>query len=365
MNDQLLHNIALTMVPDVGPVNAKLLISYCGSAEAVFEADKKKLLKIPGIGPKTIDKLVNADPFAQAQEQINFLEKTGGKAVTFHSSDYPQRLKHFENSPLVLYYRGEMNLNHPRTVAIIGTRKPTELGKLNCERLVEGLKDYGIQIISGLAFGIDSCAHKAAVDNDIETIGITAHGLDRLYPSQNTDLARKMVKKGGILCEYPIGTNPDRENFPMRNRIIASMSDAIIVVESKRKGGSIITAEFANSYNKDVFAIPGRISDLVSEGCNKLIKQHKANLLESAADISYIMRWDEIDKQRTVQKALFIDYTPEEQRLVDLLGTKDAITVDELNYTLKMPQSELAAMLLTLEFKGALRSLPGKKYMLI
>jgi len=337
MNDQLLHNIALTMVPDVGPVNAKLLISYCGSAEAVFEADKKKLLKIPGIGPKTIDKLVNADPFAQAQEQINFLEKTGGKAVTFHSSDYPQRLKHF-------------------TVAIIGTRKPTELGKLNCERLVEGLKDYGIQIISGLAFGIDSCAHKAAVDNDIETIGITAHGLDRLYPSQNTDLARKMVKKGGILCEYPIGTNPDRENFPMRNRIIASMSDAIIVVESKRKGGSIITAEFANSYNKDVFAIPGRISDLVSEGCNKLIKQHKANLLESAADISYIMRWDEIDKQRTVQKALFIDYTPEEQRLVDLLGTKDAITVDELNYTLKMPQSELAAMLLTLEFKGALIS---------
>lgn len=352
------------MVPDVGPVNAKMLISYCGSAEAVLSSTKKQLLKIPGIGPKTVEKIQNADPLERAQEQIDFLEKNGGKAVHFHSDQYPQRLKHYENSPLVLYYKGEMNLNHPRTVGIVGTRKPTEWGKINCEKLVEGLKDYGVQIISGLAFGIDSCAHRAAVDHDIETIGVTAHGLDRLYPAQNADLARKMIQKGGVLCEYPTGTNPDRENFPMRNRIIASMSDAIVVVESNRKGGSIITAEFANSYNKDVFAIPGRVTDPVSEGCNKLIKQHKANLLESAADISYIMRWDEIDKQRVVQKALFIDYTPQEQLLVDILKTKDAVTVDELNYALKMPPSELAAMLLTLEFKGALRSLPGKKYML-
>ncbi|MFT4533778.1 MAG: DNA processing protein [Saprospiraceae bacterium] len=364
MEQNLLNNIALTMVPDVGPVIAKLLISYCGSAEAVFKASKRELLKIPGVGQKTVEKLISSNTFGRAEVQLKFLSNNNGKAVVFHSDEYPQRLKHFDSSPLVLYLKGEMNLNHKRTVAIIGTRKPTEQGKINCEKLIEGLQDYGVQIISGLAFGIDTCAHKKCVETNTETIGIMGHGLDILYPAENRKLVSKMIKNGGVLTEFPTNTRPDRENFPMRNRIIASMSDVIVVVESKRKGGSIITAEFANNYNKDVFAIPGRTTDEVSEGCNKLIKQHKANLLESAADISYIMRWDETDKSRVVQKALFIDFNDEEQKLIDILKEKDSVTVDEFSHLLKLPPSNLANMLLTLEFKGAIRSLPGKKYIL-
>ena len=364
MDQNLLNNIALTMVPEIGPVLAKVLISYCGSAEAVFKASKKQLIKIPQVGPKKVEAIISSNTFEQAAKQIEFLQNNDGKAVIFHSDEYPQRLKHFESSPLVLYYKGEMNLNHPRTVAIIGTRQPTELGKINCEKLIEGLQDYDVQIISGLAFGIDTCGHKKSVEIGTETIGVMAHGLDVLYPAQNRKLVSQMIENGGILTEYPINTRPDRENFPMRNRIIASMSDVVVVIESKKKGGSIITAEFANSYNKDVFAIPGRTTDEVSEGCNRLIKQHKANLLESAADIGYIMRWDETDKKKVIQKELFIDFSPEEQKIVDIIKAKESVTIDDLNYQLKMPPSELASMLLNLEFKGAIRSLPGKKYIL-
>lgn len=364
MDNALLHNIALTLVPEVGPVLSKVLISYCGSAEAVLKSSRKALEKIPQIGPSTASKILSSDTYGAAEEQLRYLENNNSHAVTFHSPDYPQRLKHFENSPLVLYYRGDMNLNHPRTVAIIGTRKPTEQGKINCEKLIEGLLDYDVQIISGLAFGIDTCGHKKSVDVGIETIGVMGHGLDILYPAQNRKLVSQMEQKGGVITEFPTKTRPDRENFPMRNRIIASMSDVVVVVESKRKGGSIITAEFANSFNKDVFAIPGRVTDEVSEGCNKLIKEHKAYLLESAKDIGYIMRWDETDKQRVVQKSLFIDFNPEEQKLVDLLKEKDSATIDEMSQLLQLSPSLLASMLLTLEFKGAIRALPGKKYIL-
>ena len=365
MDKNLLHNIALTLIEDVGPVIAKLLISYCGSAESVFLASKKELSKVPQVGLKTIDKIKNnKDAFSKAESQIKYLEKIGGKAVVFHSEDYPQRLKHFDSSPLVLYSRGNMNLNHPRTVAIIGTRKPTELGRVNCEKLIEGLQDYDVQIISGLAYGIDTCAHTQSVKLGIETIGVMGHGLDRMYPPSNKKLASQMIENGGVLTEFPTETNPDRENFPMRNRIIASMSDVIVVVESKKRGGSIITAEFANNYNKDVFAIPGRLNDEVSEGCNRLIKQHKAHLLESAKDIGYIMRWDETDKAKVVQKSLFIDFNADEQKVIDVLKKTSQITIDDLNFQLKMTPSELASLLLNLEFKGAIRSLPGKKYIL-
>jgi DNA processing protein len=316
------------------------------------------------VGPKTVQKIISSDTFPRAEEQMKYLSNHDGKAIVFHSNEYPQRLKHFESSPLVLYLKGNMNLNHKRTVAVIGTRKPTEQGKINCEKLIEGLLDYDVQILSGLAFGIDTCAHKSSVDSVTETIGVMGHGLDILYPAENRKLVNKMINNGGVLTEFPINTRPDRENFPMRNRIIASMSDVIVVVESKRKGGSIITAEFANNYNKDVFAIPGRTTDEASEGCNKLIKQHKANLLESAADIGYIMRWDEMDKSRVVQKALFIDFNEEEQKLIDILKNKESVTVDQFSHLLKLPPSNLASILLNLEFKGAIRALPGKKYIL-
>ncbi|MDF1698473.1 MAG: DNA-processing protein DprA [Saprospiraceae bacterium] len=366
MNKNLLHNIALTLIPDVGPVMAKLLISYCGSAESVFNTSKKELARIPNVGSKTIERIyTHQKAFKKAEEQIKYLEKHNCNATIFHSESYPQRLKHFDSSPLVLYYRGQLDLNHPRTVAIIGTRKPTEQGKVICENIIQGLQRYNVQIISGLAFGIDTCAHQVSVKLGVETIGVMGHGLDRMYPASNKNLAGQMVKKGGLLTEFPTGTNPDRENFPMRNRIIASMSDVIIVVESKKRGGSIITAEFANTYNKDVFAIPGRINDEVSEGCNRLIKQHKAHLLETADDVGYIMRWEEFDKEKVIQKSLFVDYTSDEQKIIDILKKSKQITIDELNGILKVPSSELASLLLNLEFKGAIRSLPGKKFILL
>ena len=365
MEKNLLHNIALTLIPDVGPVMAKLLISYCGSAEAVFKASKRELSKIPQVGLKTIEKISDhKEAFAAAEQELLFLEQNGGRATLFHSDAYPKRLKHFDSSPLVLYSKGKFEYNHPRTVAIIGTRNPTERGKINCEKLVSGLKRYDVQIISGLAFGIDTCAHHQSVTEGVETMGVMGHGLDRLYPASNKKLVQKMIQRGGVVTEFPSGTNPDRENFPMRNRIIASMSDVIIVVESKKRGGSIITAEFANSYNKDVFAIPGRINDEVSEGCNRLIKQHKAHLLESADDVGYIMRWDELDKEKVIQKSLFLELSKEEQSVIDIIKEVAQITIDDLNSRLRLPPSELAAMLLNLEFKGAIRSLPGKRYIL-
>jgi len=365
MNTNLLHNIALTLVPDVGPVISKLLISYCGSAEAVFSASKKELSKIPQVGLKTIERIKNHEAaLSKAKQQIQFLERNNGKAVTFHDPTYPQRLKNFDTSPLVLYYRGQLHLNHPRTVAIIGTRKPTELGRIHCEKLVEELQPYGVQIISGLAFGIDTCAHSKAVKSGIETIGVMGHGLDIIYPSSNHKLSTQMEKCGGLLTEFPTETKPDRENFPMRNRIIASMCDVVVVVESKKRGGSIITAEFANTYHKDVFAMPGRINDEVSQGCNRLIKQHKAHLLESAEDIAYIMRWEETDKPESVQKKLFVELTDDEELVTQVLKTQAQVTIDELNFHLKKTPSTLAAILLNLEFKGVIRSLPGKKYIL-
>ena len=366
MHENLLHNIALTQISEVGPVMAKLLISYCGSAEAVFKSSKKALSKIPQVGLKTIERIhtQRAEAFKKAEEELIYLRNNHGEAVLFHSKDYPKRLKHFDSSPLVLYHRGSLHLNHPRTVAIIGTRKPTEQGKIICEKVIEGLRKYNVQIISGLAYGIDTCAHHCAVKLGMETIGVVGHGLDRLYPASNRNLVDQMKENGGVLTEFPTGTKPDRENFPMRNRIIASMSDVIIVIESKKRGGSIITAEFANSYNKDVFAVPGRISDDSSEGCNRLIKQHKAHLLESAEDVAYIMRWEDEQKEKVIQKSLFVEYTPEEQKIIDALSMNDQITIDDLNYKLQLPNSSLASLLLNLEFKGAIRSLPGKKYIL-
>ena len=365
MNTNLLHHIALTLIPDVGPKTAKLLVSYCGSAQAVFKAKKRTLAKIPQIGQKVVNNIADhSDAYDKAEREIRFLEKINARAIDFYSDDYPKRLKHFEASPLVLYARGDMDLNASRTVAIIGTRNPSEQGKIQCEKLIEDLKPYDVQIISGLAYGIDTSAHNTAVDCKMPTIGVMGHGLDRIYPAANKKLAARMIENGGLVTEFPTETKPDRENFPMRNRIIAGLSDVVVVVESKKRGGSIITVEFANAYHKDVFAIPGRINDPLSEGCNRLIKQHKAHLLEGADDIGYIMRWDEYDQAKTVQKSLFIEYSPEESMVMDVFKEVEEVTIDELNYKVKSTPSQLAAMLLNLEFKGAIRSLPGKKYIL-
>ncbi len=364
MNDSLYH-IAITRIPLVGAITARTLISYCGSAEAVFKAKKRELLKIPDIGERTVANICNSDALAAAETELQFLEKNNIRSLFYLDDTYPSRLKHYQDSPVLLYYKGTANLNAPRIVSIVGTRKPTPQGLGLCEEIVEGLQRYDVLILSGLAFGIDAAAHKKCVELGIPTLGALGHGFDQLYPPQHRHLADKMVLNGGLLTEYPSHTKLDPRNFPMRNRIIAGLCDALIVIETGIKGGSMITAHMANEYNKDVFAIPGRVKDKQSQGCNHLIKTHKAALIESAADIAYVMRWQELDAQKQIQQQLFVELSEEEKIIVALLHQKEALGIDQLLLETRTSSSELANTLLNLEFKGVLRSLPGKRYVLV
>ena len=250
------HKIALTFIKSIGPVNAKNLLAYCGSAEAVFSASKKQLLQIPGIGDKTVDAILNTDALKRAAEELKFVEKHGIEVLFFSDDNYPRRLKHCVDSPILLYFKGKADLNHPRIISVVGTRNATDYGRNICKQLGEVLSAYNVLVVSGLAYGIDVTAHKECIANEITTIGVLGHGLDRLYPQIHKTVSQKMVLNGGLLSEFPTLTNPDRQNFPQRNRIIAGIADATIVVEASIKGGALITAEIANSYNKDVYAFP-------------------------------------------------------------------------------------------------------------
>lgn len=361
----LLYKIAITRIPNVGAVLTRQLIAWCGGVKEVFSAPKKELLKIPGIGKATVDNIMNKTSFSLAEEELEFIEKNDIKPLFYLDKDFPQRLIHYHDAPLMLYYKGSLDLNYPRTVGIVGTRKPTEQGKLICQEIVEGLKEYNVAIISGLAYGIDVTAHKKAVQMNIPTIGCLGHGLHMMYPAAHKKIAQEMMDNGGLLTEFTSKEKPDAPHFPMRNRIIAGLSDALIVVETPKSGGSMISANMANNYNKDVFAVPGRLKDHNSLGCNFLIKTHKANLIESAEDIAYIMRWEKGASDKPIQKQLFVQLNPLEKKIVETLENKENESIDALSYQTGFSQSELAMILLELEFKGMVKSLPGKRYMLI
>lgn len=363
--EEKLYQIALTLIPKVGPVTARNLVSYCGSTEAVFKGNKKTLLKIPGIGPQLCDNILNKKVFEKAEQELAFIEKHNIKTLFYLDEEYPKRLQHLTDSPTLLYYKGNTSLNASRNVAIVGTRQPSAHGIRICEELVEGLTAYNINIISGLAYGIDITAHRSCLSLNIPTIGVLGHGLNEIYPPQHKNVAQEMISNGGLLSEYPSYMRPDREHFPMRNRIVAGLCDALIVVETKRKGGSMITASIANDYNKDVFAVPGRLKDKNAEGCNWLIKTHRAALIEKADDVAYIMRWEALDNQKSIQHQLFIEYSEDEKIVVDLLKQQESASIDELTSKTKLASSKMAGLLLELEFKGAIRTLPGKRYVLV
>lgn len=363
--EDLLYKIAITRIPSVGSVTARNLISYCGSPRAVFDAGKPELLRIPGIGEHTARNVLRKEALLEAETEIQFLEKHGIRPLFYMDSDYPVRLRHYPDCPILLYYRGNADLNADRVVAVVGTRRPTANGQAFCESLVEGLLPYKVLIVSGLAFGIDVTAHRHCLKTGVPTVGVLGHGLNRIYPPQHRAVAEQMTAGGGLLTEYPSHVKPDREHFPMRNRIIAGMCDALVVVETARRGGSMISAEIANSYNKDVFAVPGRIHDRQSMGCNHLIKIHKAALIESAEDIAYIMRWEEPTGAPPQQPSLFVELTEEEKIIVDLLEQKETAGIDELTYNSQMTSSTMASLLLSLEFKGLIKTLPGKRYTLL
>ena len=367
-NETLRQLLALTFIPGVGPKLSKNLISYCGGIEGVFAANKARLEKVPGIGEILADTILLHDTFEQADKELEYIERNEISVVAHFESEYPQRFKKCVDSPLILFSKGTMRVNIPRMIGIVGTRKATAYGKEMCIKLITDLASRGITVISGMAYGIDICAHNAALKNNLQTIGVLAHGLDRLYPSAHKASAVKMLDNGGLISEYPSGTNPDRENFVQRNRIIAGMSDAVIVVESGEKGGALFTAAFASNYNHDVFAIPGRANDPMSRGCNKLIKTNIAALLETAEDLCENMGWnDEVRPKKGSQpKIPFVDLTDDEKVIYDFINeSADGLDIDSLTIKSNIPGRKVAGILLQMEFAGIVKSLPGKIYQIV
>lgn len=364
-DQQLLYEIGVSLLPGIGSINGKKLIAYCGGPEAVFKQKRAHLERIEGIGKKLTESIINQKVLAAAEQELCFIQKENIQAFFFLDEKYPFRLKQAIDSPLMLYYKGQDVLNYERVLAVVGTRNITERGKEATDSFMEGLKDSGVLIISGLAYGVDTRAHKACLQHSVPTVGVVAHGLHTLYPSVNKRLAEEMQIQGGILTEFVSGTKPDAYNFPQRNRIIAGLADATLVIESGKKGGSLITADIANSYSRDVYALPGRPEDQFSRGCNFLIKTHRAALVENAADLLYQLSWDLKNQPQNIQRKLLLDLNPEEQKILDLLQEHQQCAIDYLMVKCGIPSSKLASALLHLEFEGAIKCLPGKVYQLI
>lgn len=362
---ELLYRIALTLVPNIGPVQAKILLQRFDRASSIFQAKRSTLERIEGIGRIRAESIKTFTDFIRAEKEILFIEKYGIQPLFLTDPGYPQRLLNCYDPPTLLYLKGKLDLNAPKIIAIIGTRTNTDYGKQVAETLVKELAPLRLVIVSGLAFGIDALAHKAALKNGLPTIGVLAHGLNTIYPFQHHALAKDMLQQGGLLTEFISTAKPDKHNFPMRNRIVAGMCDAVIVIETGVKGGSIITADLANGYNKDVFAIPGRSSDPRSAGCNQLIKTNRAMLLTDAQQLSEAMGWENKKPgHKTRQKELFIQLSEEEKTVVAILQAKETVAIDELNYRSNLSSSTVAAAILNLELQGVVAALPGKMYRL-
>ncbi len=368
MDQQRLYQVALSLIPGIGGVLGKQLLNYCGSAEAIFHTSKSKLNKIPGIGIKAIEDIHKKDLLLDAENELTKIDKSGSKLLFYTDPEFPRRLSHIYNAPVILYYRGSANLNQEKVIGIVGTRKATHYGKQVVEEIVKGLKKHHPLIVSGLAYGIDIHAHKCALKEGLETIGVMASGLNIIYPKIHTSKAQNMTAQGGLLTELRFDTKPEPGQFPARNRIIAGLCDVIMVVEAARRGGALITAEFANSYNREVFAVPGNVKRPFSEGCNRLIQRHKANIYTNISDIEYLMNWDIDAHQASTNNELNFDLSEfggEEWSIIQLLNEhKKEMLIDELSWKSEISPNQIACLLLNLEFKGIVKSLPGKKYVL-
>lgn len=362
--NELLYQIALTTVPNIGHVHARVLVQHFGCASAVFSAKRAELEKIEGIGTIRASAVLSFNDFKSAEHEIAFIEKYRIHPLFITDPSYPKRLLHCYDAPVMLYYKGTADLNASRIVGIVGTRNNTDYGKHVTETLVKALSQPGLVIVSGLAYGIDAIAHKCSLKHDIPTIGVVGHGLDQIYPAAHSGLAKEMLNEGGgILTELRSKTPPDKHNFPGRNRIVAGISDAVILVETGIRGGSMITAEIANSYNRDVFAVPGKITDVKSEGCNHLIKSNKAVLLDDAETFLDIMGWKEkMPVRRRQQTALFTSLSEEEKNILELIREKEVMHIDELNLSSGLSTSAVAAAVLNLEMQGLIVQFPGKKF---
>lgn len=369
MKNELLYGLALSLMKGVGDSNAKTLISYAGSAERLFALSPAKLQKIHGVGPKLAEAFKDTNEvLKRAEKELNFMDRNNIDMFLYYDKRYPKRLLNCADAPLFIFSKGRCDFNKERFVNIVGTRHATEYGREITEQLVSDLSLYNVSLVSGLAFGIDICAHKAALKYDMQNIAVLAHGLDRIYPAQHKGISDKLQENGALITDFLSETIPDKQNFPSRNRIVAGMTDATIVIESAESGGALITAEIANSYNRDVFAYPGRISDKYSQGCLRLIKNHKANLVSCATDIIKMMNWDVSilsNTKKPVQPMLFKELSEEEKLILEFLEQKEKSHIDDIFIKIQMPQSMISGLLLQLEMKGMIAALPGKLFKLV
>lgn len=364
---KLLYRIALTQINGVGDILAKNLLDTFGEEEAIFKAPKRQIAAAPGFSASLADRVLNPEVLRKAENELNFALKNEIRTFFFTDDDYPYRLKECTDAPLLLYYKGNANLDNPKIISIVGTRKPNNYGYDFCDRFIEEIASAfpNILIVSGLAYGIDIQSHKAAIKAHVPTVGVLAHGLDRIYPGTHRQIAVDMLENGGILSEFVSNTEPEKYNFVKRNRIVAGLADATIVVQSDIKGGSLITAGLADSYDREVFALPGRITDKESAGCNMLIEQNKAITLLSAEQFILRMQWDVKSKVQPRQQELFIDLSADEQVIYDLLLHEDSMHVNLLSVQANLSLPSLLPLLMMMEMKGLVRPAPGGNYQLI
>ena len=366
MKSNVIYKIALLKLKGIGSVNAKLLLSYCGSAEAVFSAPKEELIAIPQIGEITANHILSSkeEAISIAEEEIDFVEKNNIQVISYYDEQYPNRLKYCDDSPVTLFYKGNASLNAQKMLTMVGTRKITNYGKQLIKDFLFQLRGMDVTVVSGLAYGVDTEVHKACLEYQLPTIGVLAHGLDAMYPARNKKLSKTMLEKGGLLTEFTTNTRPDRENFPKRNRIVAGLTDATIVVESGESGGSLITADIAFSYSRDVMAFPGSVGQEHSQGCNNLIKYNKASLIETADDALRLLGWQRGEQtKQNRQKQLFLDLNEVEQQIVKVL-MKQPHSAEMISVKSSLPLSLVRTHLLNLELNGVVRISPGNQYTL-
>lgn len=360
--DELLAVLRLQHTPFIGDVTAKKLISYCGSPSEIFKTKKEHLLKIDGVGTYALQGLYDGEHIEAAEAELQVIQNNNWEWSYFMDDSYPPYLKHCIDSPVLLFRRGNMELDGRKIISVVGTRKITSYGQAFCDQFIEEIAPLDPIIVSGFAYGVDIAIQKAAIRNNLQTIGCLAHGLNQLYPKAHAKFKAEVEKNGGFLTEFWSTSNPDRENFLKRNRIIAGMSEATIVIESADKGGSLVTADIAHSYNRDVFAVPGRSNDKYSMGCNNLIKQQKAHMLSSAADLVYMLNWEMEKKQPMIQKQLFVELDSNEKTIYDYLQKEGKQLLDSIALECQLPIFKTSSTLLNMEMKGVIRPLPGKLF---
>jgi DNA processing protein len=361
--EQLYYHLSLVLIPHIGDVHISILLEHFKDPKQVFHAKRKELERLNGIGSVRANAIKSFNQFDLVDRELKFIEKNDIRVLVKTHIDYPNKLREFQDAPHVLYFKGSTQFNDCNIVSVIGTRSPTSYGKERVIELMQHLREMKAMVVSGLAYGIDTIVHKEALRVNLPTLGVLGHGLDQIYPKLNRSLAIEMLQNGGLITEFMSKTKPDKQNFPLRNRIVSGIADAVIVVESGEKGGSLITANMANAYYKDVFAYPGRAIDSQSRGCNELIKSQRAMLINCGNDFLTFMNWQKISpKKSTVQSCLFHDLTQEEHTMLQLFNDGKTLSIDQIHVLSAMKPSQIPLVLLSLEMKGMIKILPGKIY---